>query len=108
MVGLGSLSGGGVLIAGGGAGCTDCFQDDAESVGASLLVIGGTNPISILTPPLQAAHHPVARELGPAGLRSSPKPATAIDQADIVLRCDCCVRRKRAQAFRGRILLFRN
>jgi len=39
MAGLGSLSGGGVLIAGGSAACTDCFQDDAESVGASLLVI---------------------------------------------------------------------
>lgn len=47
MVGLGSLSGGGVLIAGGGAGCTDCFQDDAESVGASLLGILGMNPIPI-------------------------------------------------------------
>jgi hypothetical protein len=46
MVGLGSLSGGGVLIAGGGAGCTDCFQDDAESVGASVLGIGGIIQIS--------------------------------------------------------------
>lgn len=45
MVGLGSLSGGGVLIAGGGAGCTDCFQDDSESVGGSLLAIGGINSI---------------------------------------------------------------
>ena len=45
MVGLGSLSGGGVLIAGGGAGCTDCFQDDAESVGVSLLAIGGINSL---------------------------------------------------------------
>ena len=46
MVGLGSLSGGGVLIAGGGAGCTDCFQDDAGFVGDSLLAIGGINLIS--------------------------------------------------------------
>jgi hypothetical protein len=46
MVRLGSLSGGGVLIAGGGAGCTDCFQDDAESGGARLLVVGGINLIS--------------------------------------------------------------
>ncbi len=73
MVGLGSLSGGGVLIAGGGVGCTDCFQNDAESVGASLLAILGINHISTLTPPLEATHHPVARELAPAGLRSSPK-----------------------------------
>jgi len=73
MAGLGSLSGGGVLIAGGAAGCTDCFQDDAESVGASLLAIPGINQISILTPPLQAAHHPCGSELAPAGLRSSPK-----------------------------------
>jgi len=58
MVGLGSLSGGGVLIAGGAAGCTDCFQDDAKPVEASLLAIPGINQISILTPPLRAAHHP--------------------------------------------------
>jgi hypothetical protein len=45
MVGLGSLSGGGVLIAGGGVGCTDCFQDDAGIVGASLLGIGGINSL---------------------------------------------------------------
>jgi len=67
MVGLGSLSGGGVLIAGGGVGCTDCFQDDAESVGGSLLAIGGINQISILAPSLQAMHHPVVRELALAG-----------------------------------------
>jgi len=58
MVGLGSLSGGGVLIAGGGAACTDCFQDDAKPVGASLLAIPGINQISTLTPPQQATHHP--------------------------------------------------
>jgi len=52
-MGLGSLSGGGVLIAGGGVGCTDCFQNDAESVGAGLLAIPG----SILAPPLPATHH---------------------------------------------------
>jgi hypothetical protein len=73
MVGLGSLSGGGVLIAGGGAGCTDCFQDDAGFVGGSLLAILGINQISMLTPPLQATHKPVARELAPARLRNSPK-----------------------------------
>jgi hypothetical protein len=73
MVGLGSLSGGGVLIAGGGVGCTDCFQDDAESVGVRLLAILGINQISLLTPTSQAEHHPVARELAPAGGRSSPK-----------------------------------
>jgi hypothetical protein len=73
MVGLGSLSGGGVLIAGGGAGCTDCFQDDAGSVGASLLGILGINQISILTPQLQDTHHPVEKELAPAWLQSSPK-----------------------------------
>jgi hypothetical protein len=39
MAGLGSLSGGGVLIAGGGAGCTDCFQDDAGFVGMSLQLV---------------------------------------------------------------------
>jgi hypothetical protein len=72
MVGLGSLSGGGVLIAGGGAGCTDCFQDDAESVGVSLLAILGISQISILTPPLQATHHPVVRELAPAGCGAAP------------------------------------
>lgn len=44
-MGLGSLSGGGVLIAGGGAGCTDCFQDDAEFVGGSVLAIGGINSV---------------------------------------------------------------
>jgi len=43
----------GVLIAGGGVGCTDCFRDDAESVGAGLLAIPG----SILAPPLPATHH---------------------------------------------------
>jgi len=73
MVGLGSLSGGGVLIAGGGAGCTDCFQDDAGFVGAGVLAIFGISQISIFTPTLQATLHPVARELAPAGLRSSPK-----------------------------------
>jgi hypothetical protein len=73
MVGLGSLSGGGVLIAGGGAGCTDCFRDDSESVGVSLLAIDGINQISMHTPPLQATHHLVARELAPAGVRSRPK-----------------------------------
>jgi hypothetical protein len=62
MVGLGSLSGGEVLIAGGGAGCTDCFQDDAEFVGGSLLAILGISQISILTPTLQALHHPVAKQ----------------------------------------------
>ena len=45
MVGLGSLSGGGVLIAGGGAGCTDCFRGEAESVGGSLLAILGIDSI---------------------------------------------------------------
>jgi len=78
MVGLGSLSGGGVLIAGGGAGCTDCFQDDAEFVGGSLLAIFGINQISILTSTSQAMHHPVARKLAPAGLRSSPKKINAM------------------------------
>jgi len=73
MVGLGSLSGGGVLIAGGGAGCTDCFQDDAEFVGGSLLAILGFNKISIPTPPLQTMHHLVARELASAGVRSRLK-----------------------------------
>jgi hypothetical protein len=73
MVGLGSLSGGGVLIAGGGAGCTDCFQDDAKPVGASLLAILGISQISILTSTTPATHHPGTRELAPAGLRNSPK-----------------------------------
>lgn len=53
MVGLGSLSGEGVLIAGGGVGCTDCFQNDAESLEASLLAIGGIN--SILNPDTHSA-----------------------------------------------------
>jgi hypothetical protein len=73
MVGLGSLSGGGVLIAGGGVGCTDCFQDDAGFVGGRVLAILGISQISILTPQLQATHHPVEKELAPAWLRSSPK-----------------------------------
>jgi hypothetical protein len=59
-------------------GCTDCFQDDAESVGASLLAIFGINRISILAPPLQAMRHPVEKELAPAGLRSSPKKVNAM------------------------------
>lgn len=73
MVGLGSLSGGEVLIAGGGAGCTECFQNNAKPVGAGLLAILGINQVSILTPTSQAMHHPVARELAPGGLRSSPQ-----------------------------------
>jgi hypothetical protein len=39
------LEWGGVLIAGGGAGCTDCFQDDAGFVGARLLALGGINSL---------------------------------------------------------------
>lgn len=41
--------------------------------GRRLLAIFGINQISILAPPLQATHNPVARELAPAGVRSSPK-----------------------------------
>lgn len=62
MVGLGSLSGGGVLIAGGGVGCTDCFRDDAKSVGDSLLTIRDINQISNFTPPSLITYRFVARE----------------------------------------------
>jgi hypothetical protein len=72
-VGLGSLSGGGVLIAGGGAGCTDCFQDDAESVGGSLLAILGID--SITNPDSRPQQHIsiVVRGFIPDGQRSCPK-----------------------------------
>ena len=56
MVGLGSLSGGEVLIAGGAAGCTDCFQDDAEFVGASLLAIPGINSVLLPDTHFAATH----------------------------------------------------
>jgi hypothetical protein len=48
-------------------GCTDCFQDDAESVGVSLLAIIGINQISIITPQWQATHH-----LAPGGCGAAP------------------------------------
>lgn len=42
-----------------------------------MLAIPGFNKISILTPLLQTTHHPVARALATAGLRSSPNPANS-------------------------------